>query len=237
MAWTIKQAIGGAGFGLDIGFATDEVNGYRLGISLINALGSIRWHGATLTKDILGGALQGLMPWGENEYFLYTFRVNDVTAEEYLQGVPLDSLFQNDSYTVVETESGLIPTDSLTNEDQGDVIPGPFVTNYPALFRLGLSKRIEDFGLVSFDLVAGFEDRLWSSKGWQMALGVEMLPNPSFPIRLGVRYGGPESQQLGLGFGIHKGVLHFDAALAFHNGLWLHTTKGISLAIGLTLVR
>ncbi len=235
--YLLRQAVGGSGFGLDIGFATREINGYRLGISLINALGSIRWHGPSITKDLLGDALQGFMPWGENEYYLYTYRVNEVNAEKFLQGVPMDSLFQTESYTVVETESGLVRSDSLTVDDLADIVPKPFVTNYPALFRLGASKRIEGFGLVTLDLVTGFQDHLWSSRGWQLAAGVEILRMPSFPIRMGVRYGGPENQQLGLGFGIHKGPLQFDMAMAFHNGLWLHTTKGISLAFGVTLVR
>ena len=113
----------------------------------------------------------------------------------------MDSLFQTESYTVVETESGLVRSDSLTVDNLADIVPKPFVTNYPALFRLGASKRIEGFGLVTLDLVTGFQDHLWSSRGWQLAAGVELLRMPSFPIRMGVRYGGPENQQLGLGFG------------------------------------
>jgi hypothetical protein len=235
--YLIRQAIGGGGFGLDIGFATEEKNGYKLGISLINALGSIRWHGPSITKDLLGGALEGLMPWRENEYFLYTYRVNEVTADDYLQGEPPDSLFQKESYTVVETETGLVRSDSLTSADLEDISPKPFVTDYPTLFRLGVSKRIEDFGLVSMDLVTGFRDYLWSSRGWQLSMGVEILSAPTFPLRMGLRYGGAGKTQLGIGFGIHKGFLRFDTALSFHNGIWLHTTKGISLALGLTLVR
>ncbi|MFC1481510.1 DUF5723 family protein, partial [Candidatus Neomarinimicrobiota bacterium] len=40
--YLIRQAVGGGGIGLDLGFATAEFNGYQVGISLINALGSIR---------------------------------------------------------------------------------------------------------------------------------------------------------------------------------------------------
>jgi hypothetical protein len=235
--YLIKQAIGGGGFGLDIGFATREVNGYRLGISLINAIGKIHWLGPSLTKDLLGGAIQGLMPWRENEYYLYTYSVREVTAGKFLQDMPMDSLFQNDQYTVIETETGLVRSDSLTNEDLEDVDPQPFVTDYPSLFRIGVSKRIETFGLVSVDLITGFSDYLWSTRGWQLAIGVEMLGTPNLPLRMGLRYGGQEELQVGLGFGIHKGPFQFDAALAFHNGVWLHTTKGVSLAIGFTLVR
>ncbi|UCD39140.1 MAG: hypothetical protein JSW54_06575 [Fidelibacterota bacterium] len=235
--YLIRQAIGGGGFGLDLGFATEEINGYRFGISLINALGSIRWHGTSLTKDLLGGTIQGLMPWRENEYFLYTYRVNEVTARKYMQGGAVDTLFQNDSYTVVETEAGLVPSDTLTNADLEAITPKPFVTDYPTLFRVGASKRIENFGLVAVDLLTGFRDQLWASQGWQLAVGIEILASPSFPLRMGLRYGGMEDTQLGIGFGIHKGPIQFDMALALHNGIWLHTTKGFSLALGLTLVR
>ncbi|MBA7629331.1 MAG: hypothetical protein GH143_10350 [Calditrichaeota bacterium] len=239
--YLLRQAVGGSGFGLDIGFATNEINGYRLGISLINALGSIRWHGPSITKDLLGDVLQGFMPWRENEYFLYTYRVNDVTGMKFLQDVPMDSLFQSEGYTVVDTKDGLVRSDTLAGDAYEELAKEanlkPFTTNYPALFRLGASKRIEGFGLLTLDLVTGFQDQLWSSRGWQLAVGVEILRTPSFPIRMGIRYGGPEKQQLGLGFGIHKGPIQFDMAMAFHNGLWLHTTKGISLAFGFTLVR
>ena len=239
--YLLRQAVGGSGFGLDIGFATSEINGYRLGLSLINALGSIRWHGPSITKDLLGDALHSYMPWRENEYFLYTYLVNDVTAEKFLQEVPFDSLFQYESYTVVDTKDGLVQSDTLGSDAYEELAKEanlkPFTTNYPALFRLGVSKRIEGFGLLTLDLVTGFQDQLWSSRGWQLAAGVELLRVPSFPIRMGIRYGGPDNQQLGLGFGIYKGPFQFDMAMAFHNGLWLHTTKGFSLAFGFTLVR
>ncbi|UCH62994.1 MAG: hypothetical protein JSU77_00625 [Fidelibacterota bacterium] len=239
--YLLRQAVGGSGFGLDIGFATSEINGYRLGISLINALGSIRWHGPSITKDLLGDALQGFMPWRENEYFLYTYRMNDVTGMKFLQDVPMDSLFQSETYTVVDTKEGLVRSDTLEGEAYQELSKEanlkPFITNYPALFRLGASKRVEGFGLLTLDLVTGFQDQLWASRGWQLAVGVEILRTPSFPIRMGIRYSGLDKQQLGLGFGIHKGPFQFDMAMAFHNGLWLHTTKGISLAFGFTLVR
>ncbi len=234
--YLVRQAVGGSGLGLDLGFATREINGYQLGIALINALGSIRWHGPSITKDIMGGFLQGLMPWRENEYYLYTYSIEDVTLERF-QEVSTDSIFQKEGFTVVETETGLMPSDGLTGDQLKAINLKPFVTNYPALFRLGISKRIEGVGTASVDLSTGFQDRLWASRGWQLALGVELFPTPSFPIRMGLRYGGRNAQQLGVGFGVHKGALHFDAAMAFHNGLWLHTTKGMSLALGLTLVR
>lgn len=235
--YLIRQAIGGSGFGLDIGFATEEIDGYRFGISLINALGRVRWHGPSLTKDLLGGIIEGLMPWRENEYFLYTYQVKEITAFDYLQGDPPDSLFQNESYTVIETDTGLVRSKKLTSAELEDINLKPFVTDYPTLFRMGVSKRIEEFGLVSVDLITGFGDYLWASRGWQLLVGAEILSAPSFPLRMGLRYGGADRTQLSIGFGIHKGPLQFDMGMSLHNGIWLHTTKGFSLALGLTLVR
>ncbi|MEE9162674.1 MAG: DUF5723 family protein [Candidatus Neomarinimicrobiota bacterium] len=237
--YLLRRAVGGSGFGLDFGLASAEVNGYSFGISLINALGSIRWQGPSLTKDLFGESLEAALGFRDNEYLLYTYRVNNVTAAEFLQEVPLDSLFEYESYPVVETEDGLVRSDTLTNPEFEDLdqITTPFVIDYPALLRLGVSKRFEDTALLTAELVAGFQDRLWSSQGWQLAVGLEIVRTPSFPLRMGLRYGGAENQQLGIGFGLHTGPLQFDFAMAFHNGLWLHTTKGISIALGLTLVR
>ena len=236
--YLLRRAVGGSGFGLDIGLASAEVNGYSFGISLINALGSIRWQGPSLTKDLFGDRLEAALGFRDNEYFLYTYRVSNVTATEFLQDLPLDSLFENESFAVVDTEDGLVRSDTLTDK-QFDAVQTttPFVIKYPALLRLGFSKRFEDTALLTAELVAGFQDRLWSSQGWQLAVGVEIVRSPRFPLRMGFRYGGAESQQLGVGFGLYAGPLQFDFAMAFHNGVWLHTTKGISLALGLTLVR
>ena len=233
--YLIRQAVGGSGIGLDFGFATAEVNGLSIGFSVINAFGSIKWHGPSVTKDLFGDALQALMPWRENEYFLYTFKFDEVTAIELLGGVDADSLFVRESYTVfVHPDSGLVRS---ANRDLSEFAPKSFVTNYPTTLRAGVTQRVEGVGLFTLDLLTGFEDRLWSSRGWELAIGMEIFPSPSLPIRMGYRYGGANKQLLGMGIGLHKGPIQFDLGLAFHNGVWVHTMKGLSLAFSATLVR
>ena len=233
--YLFRQAVGGSGFGLDVGFATGEMNGYQFGIALINAVGRIRWQGPSITKDLMGDALQGMMPWGENEYFLYTYEARDVTLMELQGGTPMDSLFIRESYTVFESaDSGLVRSEG---RNAGDYNLRPFTTDYPSIFRMGGSKMFAGVGRVSLDLTTNFQNSLWADRGWHLAMGLELLAPPSFPVRMGLRYGGKDSSQLGIGFGIHKGPLHFDFAMAFNNGLLIHTAKGMSLALGLTLVR
>ncbi len=235
--YLIRQAVGGSGIGLDLGFATEEVNGFQFGISLINALGSIKWNKSSITKELFGETIQGLMPWRENEYFLYTYNINEVTALDLFGSTPLDSLFNKEAYTVIDTENGLVRSDTMDVEELTAAVLTPFVINYPSQLRMGISQRFEGDVRISVDLMTGFQDRFWSKRGWQLALGVELLQIPSFPLRLGLRYGGANDTQLGMGFGIHKGPLHFDTAIGLHNGLWLHTLKGISFALGFTLER
>ena len=239
--YLVRQAVGGSGLALDIGFATAEVDGYSFGISLINAFGRIKWHGPSVTKDLFGEALQGMMPWGENEYFLYTFEIGDVDANKGITGLDLlggesqDSLFVKESYTVfLHPDSGIVRSEG---RKPSDFEPAPFVTNYPTTLRIGGSKRVENVGLFTIDLTTGFENRLWSSRGWQLGVAMELQPTPMIPIRLGYRYAGEQKQQLGMGFGIYAGPLQFDFGLSFHNGVWLQNVKGLSLAFSFTLVR
>ncbi|MEE9466662.1 MAG: hypothetical protein V3W14_13925 [Candidatus Neomarinimicrobiota bacterium] len=232
--YLFRQAVGGGGFGLDVGFATGNMNGYQFGIALINAVGSIRWQGSSITKDLLGETLQGMMPWRENEYFLYTYKADGITMDEF-SSLPLDSIFIKESYTVFESaDSGLVRSEG---RDASDYNPRPFVTNYPSIFRMGGSKMFEGVGRVSVDLTTNFQNSLWASRGWHLGVGVELLAPPTFPIRMGLRYGGKDSSQLGIGFGIHTGLIQFDFGLAFNNGLMIHTARGMSLAFGLTMVR
>lgn len=233
--YLVRQAVGGSGIGLDLGFATAEVDGLSFGISLINAFASIKWNRPSITKDLFGDALQGLMPWGEKEYFLYTYEINGVTAEDLLGSGDLDSLFVKDSYTVFEhPDSGLVRAEG---RDLSSFEPSPFVTNYPTTLRIGVTKRVENVGIFSLDLLTGFEDRFWSSRGWQISAGMELQPTPTLPIRLGYRYGGPDISMIGMGIGIHKGPIQFDLGVALHNGIWIHTMKGITLAFSATFVR
>ena len=52
-SYYLRQGFGGAGYGLDIGIATKEFNGYRFGVSLINAIGSIGWNKPSFIKDVI----------------------------------------------------------------------------------------------------------------------------------------------------------------------------------------
>ena len=56
----IRSGVGGKGWGLDLGLATKEMNGMRFGVSLINALGVIKWNEPSFLKDLLAGRTKNL---------------------------------------------------------------------------------------------------------------------------------------------------------------------------------
>ena len=66
-------------------------------------------------------------------------------------------------------------------------------------------------------------------------MGLEMTKFSAFPLRIGFAWGGADFQELGLGFGIHKGPIIFDFGFAFRNGIWIHSMKGINISTQLTL--
>ena len=110
-----------------------------------------------------------------------------------------------------------------------------FVTRVPATFRLGLSKKLDNF-LIASDLVAGFQNRYYARKQWKWSIATEWTRMPKMPMRIGFGWGGGDLKELGMGFGVRKGMVMFDFGFAFRNGMWLHTMKGFNLSFGLTIV-
>ncbi len=227
--YLIRQGIGGSGLGMDLGFITTEYNGWRAGLSVINAVGSISWNKPSVMKDILAGSdnVYGNeddlfhFTWGgetlnDSMAISYTFNIDSITATS----LSSDSLFTSESNVVKNLDA-----DGKLKD---------FVINYPALFRVGVSKRTDDY-IISSDLVASFEDRFYARQGWKWSVGFELHRFPAVPLRIGFAWGGSDLLELGLGFGFHKGPIIFDMGFAFRNGLWIHTMKGFNLSTGLTI--
>ena len=221
----IRQGIGGNGYGLDLGFTTYDINGWKVGISLINALGTIYWNRPSGMKDLLGiDENNGLFTWGgqevlEGQAMVYEFTIDSVNGIGLMENSFEDN-FNSTKSVVADTIDG------------GD--PRPFTIRYPSLFRIGIQKQVDPDFLIVSDMVAGFQDRLFVQRKWKWSIGVKFTRFPGFPLRLGYSWGGKDFKQLGLGIGIHKGPIMFDFGLAFRNGIWLHSMKGLALSFGVS---
>ena len=223
--YIIRQGVGGSGYGLDIGVVSKPINGWTFGASMINILGTITWNEGGTTKEsntfnplasyffpfVIGGdTLES------DESALFTYNIDTIRAV----GLSTDSLFTNDFEFFVDT---------LKNGKRPE-----FITRYPATFRLGASKRFDDF-LFASDLVTGFENKYYARSSWRWSIATEWTRIKAVPMRIGYAWSGGDLQELALGFGIHKGPIIFDLGFAFRNGLWLHTMKGFNFSTGITI--
>ncbi len=224
--YIIRQGVGGAGFGLDIGVISRPYNGWQFGASFINMVGSIKWNqsGGGEKPSSINPLTSKFYPFtfGEdtldlNESILYTFNIDTIRMDK----MGNDSLFTNETIFFVDT---------LANGKRPE-----FVIRYPATFRLGASKKIDNF-LFATDLVAGFENKYYARQQWKWAMAVEWNRIPAVPMRIGYSWAGGEMKELAMGFGVKKGPVIFDLGFSFRNGMWLHTMKGFNFSFGFTWV-
>jgi len=224
--YIIRQGVGGAGFGLDIGVVSRPYNGWQFGASFINMVGSIKWNqsGGGNEPSSINPLTSKFYPFtfGDdtldlNESILYTFNIDTIRMDK----LGNDSLFTNETIFFVDTlENGKRPE---------------FVTRYPATFRLGASKKVDNF-LFATDLVAGFENKYYARQQWKWAMAVEWNRIETIPMRIGYSWAGGEMKELAMGFGVKKGPVIFDLGFSFRNGLWLHTMKGFNFSFGFTWI-
>ena len=224
--YIIRQGVGGAGFGLDVGVISRPYNGWQFGASLINMVGSIKWNqsGGGNEPSSINPLTSKFYPFvfGDDtldldESILYTFNIDTIRMDK----MGNDSLFTNETIFFVDTlYGGKRPA---------------FVTRYPATFRLGASKRVDNF-LFATDLVAGFENKYYARQQWKWAMAVEWNRIQTIPMRIGYSWAGGEMKELAMGFGVKKGPVIFDLGFSFRNGMWLHTMKGFNFSFGFTWV-
>ena len=228
-SYYLRQGIGGAGYALDIGVATKEYNGFRFGVSLINALGTIGWNKPSFLKDILAGKDNEFgndddlyhMTWDgqalkDSDAILYTYTIDSIRADN-LSG---ESLFSSSS-------------EIKSNVDENGK-PKEFNIRYPSILRFGVSYKKNDL-LITSDLTTGFENRLYAHSRWRWAIGTEILRFPNWPFRIGFAWEGMDRTELGMGLGFHGGPTLIDFGFSFRNGMWVHSMKGLNVSLGFTV--
>ena len=219
--YVIKQGVGGAGFGFDVGVVSRPYKGWQFGASIINLTGTLNWkQGGGSNVSSLNPLTSSFYPftWGDstlnaNQSILYTFNIDTIRADNLSN----DSLFTNET-------SFFVPKKTKD-----------FVIRIPATFRFGLSKQLDNL-LIASDLIAGFQDKYYARKKWKWSIGLEWTRVSAVPMRIGFGWGGGDFRELGIGFGFKRGSLMYDFGFAFRNGLWLHTMQGFNISFGLTYI-
>ena len=94
------------------------------------------------------------------------------------------------------------------------------------------SKNIENFGIISTDLVTGFDDSFGNSTKFKLSVGTEITRiSKNFPIRLGLCIGGRQPSSYTFGFGLTKGPMSIDFSRKYYYGLILSRAKGVEYGI------
>lgn len=220
--YLMRKTYGGNGLGLDIGYSSPKMSGWQFSIALNNLLSRIEWNKPTYTYNFISGLGFHIK---QAEYVRYWYKIENLGATDILDTGTPDSTGRDVTNIFVRGDSLLAPE---TNT---------FYVKYPTIFRMGFSKELNEEILLVMDLSTGFEDRFFAKARWLWSSGLEIKRSPSFPVRVGLAYGGRDYREMSFGFGIHWGILAFDYGMAFHDGFKLTTAKGVEMALGLHLER
>ena len=128
-----QQSLGGRGFALDIGLTTEELNGYRLGLSLTNLFGSITWNKSTLLSRSV--SVEKVLPW-EGNFYKYVFSIDEARFDKFFGKASVEDVFQGEGYKIKDTTA--------------------FRVKYPSLVRFSAAKILEENITLASDLVSWF---------------------------------------------------------------------------------
>ena len=255
-SFLMKQAIGGNGFSIDVGMLSREFdNGIQYGASVTNLFGSLKWTQDHFLRSAIDATIQESVPaeyfLRQNEFYYYHLAIDSMNAVN-LSAKPIDEMIFRHGYKVIKVtdltpfnltitdslvvtipnEGGyLIPSSEITSATLDSLSSEPLRTNYPSIFRLGLSKRYEEGVVVMADLSTGFSDNLGGYDHWRMAFATEITHYPIIAFRTGVAFGGAYGRSMSFGTGFNIGCVYIDLGMGYREGLSANTTKGLDFSI------
>ena len=252
----MKQAIGGNGFGVDVGMLSTEFNnGIQFGASITNLFGSIKWTQDHFLRSAIDGTIQENVPeeyfLRQNEFYYYHLEIDSMNAVN-LSSKPIDEMIFRQGYKVIKVSDltsfnlmdtntlvvtipngggYLIPSSEITTATLDSLSSEPLRTNYPSIFRMGISKRYDEGVVIMADLSTGFSDDLGGYGNWRMAFATEITHYPIITFRTGVAFGGAYGRSLSLGTGFKIGPVYLDLGMAYRNGFTVNSMKGFDFSI------
>ncbi|MCF7801264.1 MAG: DUF5723 family protein [Candidatus Marinimicrobia bacterium] len=223
-----RQAIGGDGIALDIGFTTDRMDKWQFGAAVNNIIGQIYWGRTNYInrnvdwieavypiRNTLGIPVEsGVYSAGSRNYFI----VDSVNAQTFFTQPP-DSLFKK--------SSAAIP----------DSLIGKFSTNYPAIFRMGAAYFVNPEVTLYLDLSTGFSNYYFSRKQWRLSVATEVTHFKYLPLRTGLAWGGEFSPEMSFGIGFATGWADISLGLRMYGGYSITKATGFQVAIGASFRR
>ncbi|MAJ44073.1 MAG: hypothetical protein CMF96_04905 [Candidatus Marinimicrobia bacterium] len=212
--------LGGSGFGVDLGMLIEEsLNGYSFGFSITNLFGYINWDKNNLNYSLLGKNVAQAMNLNVNEVEILEFKINNLnTADLMSESAELaDSVVSNTSFNQIL--SSKVKT-----------------TNYPSVFRFGISKFFKDDFNLSYESRTGFESYGINSVNWIHSLGLEIIRWKLIPLRFGISSGSSLNHRFSFGSGIHIKPIKLDFGLSWIGSRSFYSANGLEFGFTLTLL-
>jgi hypothetical protein len=135
----------------------------------------------------------------------------------------------------VQSVSDSLETSDLLNGEQGvnyseeDTVTknGDFSTPLPSVMRLGAAFHLLENITLTAEYRQGLDKYFGNSITPRFGAGIEYRPTPIVPLRAGMTFGGKYGYLLGLGFGLHSNIFHFDFSTAFSRAATPSATTGL----------
>ena len=133
-SFLMKQAIGGNGFGVDVGMLSREFdNGIQFGGSITNLFGSIKWTQDHFLRSAIDATIQESVPeeyfLRQNEFYYYHLEIDSMNAVN-LSSKPIDGMIFRQGYKVIKVSD--LTAFNLTEADTLVVtIPNHLAQHWP----------------------------------------------------------------------------------------------------------
>lgn len=199
------SATGGTGLGVDLGALFTLRKDVTVGITLINALGSITWN-------------------EEVEKNVFRIRGDSLEIAHILEDL-VEGTYDELPFFGSDPNSRIRETDTTFSIDE-------FKTGLPRVLDVALAYRgVRDL-VITAEYEQGFSTNLGGTRKARLALGLEYRGVPVLPLRAGISFGGKPGTSLGLGAGLDVKVWTLDVAFLNHGGIFPgSSSRGLTLAL------
>tara|TARA_B100000676_G_scaffold288951_1_gene320964 strand:+ start:3588 stop:5045 length:1458 start_codon:yes stop_codon:yes gene_type:complete len=257
--YLINQAIGGSGFGVDIGFIFDYSKKMKFGISLNNLFGKINWDENNITFNYFRDEVNSNfdLRYNEKQFFsikldtlnafkiinsplneIYTVENFPVIQFDNLDEIPfnIDSLLYINSLIEINDEFYLLKSQNLTNNQikSLNLESQSYETQYPTIINFSLKRELEENINLCIGLESSFSNNLRNSELWKLSSGIIFNRFKNHPITIGFSIQEKGKIYSGFSYGYRLGPLLLNYGLSFNDAIFFQSTKGIDLSFSVS---
>ena len=256
--YIVNQAVGGSGFALDLGVIYNYSNKLKLGLSINNLFGQIKWDNNNLTYNFIRNNILSELPLRYNEKQYISIKLDTLNAMNIID-LPLNQIYTVDNFSVIEFKSlndipfnidSLIISDALIETDEGSFFIKSqnlsdyelqslnlkseiYKTEYPSNLNFTLNSKLEDKINLLLSLQTSFSNQLRNKELWKFSAGILFNRLKNQPITLGFAFEERGKIYAGFSYGYKFGPFSFNYGLSFDDAVFFQSTKGLDFSFSI----